>query len=70
LRYLLLLGNVVLPVGGDVLVAVDGQTVRNEQEFTVYLETRTAIGQVVQVTVVRGEQQMTVPITPGEAGHE
>lgn len=67
-QQLLRIGNVVLPVGGDVLIAIDGQAVRNEQELTVYLETRTTVGQVVQVTVVRGDRQLAVPVTLGAAG--
>jgi S1-C subfamily serine protease len=59
-------GQVQVPLDGDVIVAVDGQRVRNFQELTVYLETRTVVGQTVGVTVVRDGQELTLQVTLAE----
>lgn len=47
---------------GDVIVAIDDQPVRNTRELFAALEDRQA-GQTVQVTVLRGDQQVQVPVT-------
>jgi S1-C subfamily serine protease len=63
-------GNFEIPVGGDIIVAINGESVTNFEELTVYLETQTEAGEMVQVTFVRAGQEQTVDVTlaarPGE----
>ena len=60
------LGRYRLPVGGDVIVAVDGQAIEGLQDLTVYLENNTAIGDTVQLTVLRDGRELTIPVAIGE----
>lgn len=57
------LGDVQLPLGGDVLVAIDGQEIASLQDLTVYLEMHTQVGDVVQVTVLRDGKRLTASLT-------
>ncbi len=60
------LQNVELPVGGDVIVAVDGEPMNKPQDLVAYLETQTRIGDTIQVTVIRDGEELTLPLTLGE----
>ncbi len=55
-------GRFQLPVGGDVIRAINGRTVNAVQELLVYLETETRVGDTVQLTVVRDGQAQTVAV--------
>ncbi len=55
-----------VPVGGDVIIAVDGHPINDIVDLTVYLEENTQVGETVGVTIVRDGQQMDVPVTLGE----
>ncbi len=59
-------GRYQLPVGGDIITAINGQPVNDLQTLTVYLETKTAIGDTVQLTIYRGSRELTIPVTLGE----
>ncbi len=56
------IGRYIIPLGGDILTAVNGHPVLTLKELTVYLETETQVGDVVQVTVIRGGEEMTIPL--------
>ncbi len=56
------LGDVLLPVGGDVLVAIDGHKVNSFKDLVVYLETRTQVGETVHVTVLRDGKEIILPL--------
>jgi S1-C subfamily serine protease len=59
-------GRYRLPVGGDVIVAVNGERVSELQDLTVYLETQTTVGDRVQVTVLRDGKELAVEVTLAE----
>jgi len=59
-------GNVQVPVGGDIIVAINGEAVADFQALNVYLETHTQVGDVVQVTVIRDGQEKVIEVTLGE----
>lgn len=59
-------GNWNLPVGGDVIVAINGQSIATSQELLVYLETETRVGETVQVTFIRDGREQTLPVTLAE----
>ena len=57
------LGNVQLPLGGDIVTAINGEAVDDLQELTVYLETQTQVGDTVEVTIFRGGVEQNVQVT-------
>ena len=60
------LGNVQLPLGGDIVTAINGEAVDDLQELTVYLETQTQVGDTVEVTIFRGGAEQSMPVTLAE----
>jgi S1-C subfamily serine protease len=63
---MLRIGRYRLPVGGDVITAVDGRPTADLQALTVYLETETTIGDTVQLSITRGDEQLQVLIKLAE----
>jgi S1-C subfamily serine protease len=63
---LLRIGNVELPVGGDVVVAVDGQPVRSHEEMLLHLESEVAVGETIELTYYRDDDERTAPLTVEE----
>ncbi|ELZ10781.1 peptidase S1 and S6 chymotrypsin/Hap [Halovivax asiaticus JCM 14624] len=55
-----------VPVGGDVIVAVDGQSVSTRDDLLSYLLTETAPEDTIELTIVRDGQEQTVEVTLGE----
>ncbi len=60
------IGNYVVPVGGDILTAIDGNKIGAMEDMVKYLETKTRIGQVVNLTILRDGKEQTVQATLGE----
>jgi S1-C subfamily serine protease len=60
------IGNTRIPVGGDIITAINGTPVANFQELTVYLESETQVGDEVEVTLIRDGQEMKVKATLAE----
>ena len=60
------LGNVRIPLDGDIITAIDGEPVSNLQELTVYLETETQVGDTVEVTIVRDGLEQSVAVALDE----
>jgi S1-C subfamily serine protease len=57
------LGNVRIPLGGDVITAIDGAAMTGSREFIVYLETETRVGDTVAVSIVRDGVEQDVEVT-------
>ncbi|WP_266080251.1 S1C family serine protease [Haladaptatus caseinilyticus] len=55
-----------IPIGGDVIVGVNGQAVRSHEELMRYLITETQPGEEVEVELVRDRQPLTEIVTLGE----
>lgn len=53
-------------VGGDIVLAVDGQVVTKADELAVYLESEKQVGDLIVLTVQRGGRQLSIPVTVGE----
>jgi 2-alkenal reductase len=49
--------------GGDVIVSIDGQPVHSFNDLLSYLVSKTQVGQVVTLTVLRGGKEVQVPLT-------
>ena len=59
-------GNMPIMLGGDLIVAIDGQQVTDPQDISAIMDKHQA-GDVVSVTVLRGRREMTFKLTLGEA---
>ncbi len=53
------------PVSGDVITAIDSQTVNSFEDLTSYLFNNTQVGQMVTLTILRQGQEQTVELTLG-----
>lgn len=60
--------NALIPVGGDIITAIDGVPMETRRDLIVYLETQTAVGQQVNVTIIRDGAEQTIAVTLQELG--
>src|ERR1700686_4693323 len=60
------LGNTPIMLGGDLIVAIDGQKIEDQQELAEVMNNHRA-GDSVRVTIYRGKRKMDVTVTLGEA---
>jgi len=60
------LGNIPIMLGGDLIVAIDGENVQDQQDLAQVMNAHRA-GDSVKVTVYRGKQKLDVTVTLGEA---
>jgi serine protease Do len=51
------------PVGGDVVVAIDGHAVKGFNDLVTYLARNTKVAQTITVTVLRDGQEQTLQVT-------
>ncbi|MGA3045241.1 MAG: trypsin-like peptidase domain-containing protein [Terracidiphilus sp.] len=59
-------GNTLVMLGGDLIVAIDGQEVTDPQDINAIMEKHQA-GDSISVTIYRGRKEMTVKLILGEA---
>lgn len=48
-------------LGGDVILAIDGQPIKSIVDLVVYLDVETQVGDTIHVTILRGGQELTIP---------
>jgi S1-C subfamily serine protease len=60
------LGNIPIMLGGDLIIAIDGENVQDQQDLAQVMNAHRA-GDSVKVTVYRGKQKVDVTVTLGEA---
>jgi S1-C subfamily serine protease len=60
------MGNSPIMVGGDLIVAIDGQDVQDQQQLAQIMNNHRA-GDTVRVTVYRGKRRIDLNLTLGEA---
>jgi S1-C subfamily serine protease len=60
------LGNMPIMVGGDLIVAIDGQAVQDQQALSQVMNSHRA-GDTVRMTIYRGKKKMEVNVSLGEA---
>jgi S1-C subfamily serine protease len=60
------LGNTPIMIGGDLIVAIDGEKVESQQILAQIMNKHRA-GDTVKVTIFRSKKQMEVPVVLGEA---
>lgn len=54
-----------MPVGGDVITAVNGQSVKTFEDMAAYLFDNTQVGQTITLTILRSGHEMQVKVTLG-----
>ena len=60
------LGNIPIMLGGDLIVAIDGEKIQDEQDLAQMMNNHRA-GDTVKVTVYRGKKKLDVNVPLGEA---
>jgi S1-C subfamily serine protease len=60
------LGNLPIMLGGDLIVAIDGQSIEDQQELSHVMQNHRA-GDTVTLTVYRGKKRVDVKVVLGEA---
>jgi S1-C subfamily serine protease len=65
-QYKAVLGDNVI-VGGDIIIAINGQRIANTDDLLSYLEQHTLPGQSVSFTVIRNGSQQDISVTIGKA---
>lgn len=60
------LGNTPITLGGDLIVAIDGQKIESQDDLTQMMDNHRA-GDSVKVTIYRGKKKMDVTVELGEA---
>ncbi|MCZ7625773.1 MAG: 2-alkenal reductase [Candidatus Methylomirabilota bacterium] len=59
-------GNVVVGVGGDIIVAVEGRKVTSIDDLTAFLDAERKAGDQIRIEVLRGGKSLTVSVRLGE----
>jgi S1-C subfamily serine protease len=60
------IGNIPITLGGDLIVAIDGREVQDQQDLSQVMNNHRS-GDTVHITVYRGKRKMDVDVTLGEA---
>ncbi len=60
------LGNVPIMLGGDLIVAIDGQKIQDQDDLAQMMNNHRA-GDTVKITIYRGKRKMDVSVSLGEA---
>ncbi|MBZ5683624.1 MAG: trypsin-like peptidase domain-containing protein [Acidobacteriia bacterium] len=60
------LGNIPIMLGGDLIVAIDGQKIQDQDDLTQMMNNHRA-GDTVKVTIYRNKKKMEVDVSLGEA---
>jgi S1-C subfamily serine protease len=60
------LGNTPIMIGGDLIIAIDGEKVESQQNLAQVMNKHRA-GDTIKVTIFRGKKKMEVAVTLGEA---
>jgi putative serine protease PepD len=63
-------GNMVLLLGGDLIVGIDGQKVENNDKLVAYLDDHKRVGQTVELEIIRQDQRLKLSATLGEQPEE
>lgn len=59
-------GNQRIPVGGDIITAIDGKPTKMMDDLTVYLDAERRPGDIVRLSILREEKPETLQVTLGE----
>ena len=54
-----------IAIGGDVIIAFNGQAIKSSDDLITYLADQGVVGQSATLTIIRGGKQMDIIVTPG-----
>jgi 2-alkenal reductase len=54
-----------IAIGGDVIIAFNGQAIKSSDDLITYLADQGVVGQSATLTIIRGGKQMNITVTPG-----
>lgn len=57
------IGRTEVPLGGDIIIALNDTPITSGQDLTIFLDTKTVVGDVVTVTLLRSGKQLKLPVT-------
>ena len=57
-----IIGNRRYLVGGDIILAIDGQPIDDWTAYLEFLELQTAVGDTVTLTILRDGREMTIEV--------
>jgi len=60
------IGRYQVSLDGDIITAINGQPIKDYQDLTVYLETKTTVGDTVQLTIIRDGVERSIAVTLAE----
>ncbi|MFQ6014076.1 MAG: S1C family serine protease [Anaerolineae bacterium] len=60
------IGNKIVLAGGDIITHVNGRQIANWDDWNFYLDTETRVGDEVELTIIRGGQEMLIKATLAE----
>ncbi len=52
----------MIPIGGDIIIGIDGNRVINGDYFMSYLEENTSPGQIVDIKIIRENQEINISV--------
>lgn len=56
------LGNYLIALGGDIIVAIDRKPIKKNSDLTEYLATKKRVGDTVKITVIRNGRKLIIPV--------
>lgn len=62
--------NIILEVGGDLVVEIDGRKIEHLNKLVAYLEDNKKVGETVELGILRNGQRLNVKVTLGEHPQE
>jgi S1-C subfamily serine protease len=60
------IGTARVPIGGDIIIAINGQSTTSSQELIVFLESETRVGETAVVALIRNGAEIAVTVTLAE----
>jgi len=54
-----------IAIGGDVIIAFNGQAIKSSDDLITYLADQGVVGHSATLTIIRGGKQMNITVTPG-----
>ena len=57
--------NINTGQGGDLIIAIDNQPIRNFSDLNSYLVFQASVGQTIEITVLRGNEEVQIPLVLG-----
>lgn len=57
------IGRTDVPLGGDIITALNDTPITSGQDLTLFLDTKTVVGDVITVTLLRAGKQLKLPVT-------